>query len=369
MARIRHPFRVERMTDLRGHARSPPRVIAFAPGRANLIGEHTDYNDGLSLPFAIEQGVRVAAAPRDGDEVLARAVGRGEVASFPLAGGSIRRTGGWADFVRGTLGELTAAGHQLRGAQLEISGDVPEGAGLSSSAAIEVALALALLAVAGRPAPGDRVGLARLCSRVENDWVGAHTGLLDQLASLFGARDRALRIDFRTLEVRPVPLLMGEWKLVSVPSGEQRSLADSGYNQRREECDRARKALGLQSLRDAREGDLHRLPDPLDRRVRHVIEENARVDATVAALARADFAEVGRLLDASHASLRDLYDSSTDAVERTVGRMRDGGAAGARMIGGGFGGHVLALLPAGASVPDGALRVAPSAGARLLVAE
>jgi galactokinase len=345
------------------------RVIAYGPGRANLIGEHTDYNDGLSLPFAIEQGVRISAEPRDGEEVLARALDRGEEITLPLTGGPKERAGGWSDFVRGTLGELSAAGYPLRGAELEISGDVPQGAGLSSSAAMEVALTLALLGVAGISEPEDRVELARLCSRVENEWVGAHTGLLDQLASLFGETDRALRIDFRTLEIGPVPLGLEDWKLVTVPSGGTHSLRDSGYNERRRECDRARAMLGLESLRDARIEDLDPLPDPLDRRVRHVIEENARVEATVAALERRDLAEVGRLLDASHASLRDLYDSSTDAVERTVARLCDTGAAGARMMGGGFGGHVLALLSPEVPVPDNACRVVPSAGARLLDAE
>ncbi|MDQ6804715.1 MAG: galactokinase [Actinomycetota bacterium] len=342
------------------------RVMAFAPGRANLIGEHTDYNDGLSLPFAIEQGVRVSAERRDGDEIVAVARDLGEEKSFPLSGAEKRSTGRWTDFVRGTVGELTAAGFRLRGARLEISGDVPRGAGLSSSAAIEVALSLALLGVSGIPEPEDRVALARLCSRVENDWVGAHTGLLDQLASLFGAHEQALRIDFRTLEIRPVPLRLGDWKLVTVPSGETHSLAASGYNQRREEAERARRKLGLESLRDARIEDLAGLPDPLDRRVRHVIEENARVKATVGALECGDLAEVGRLLNASHASLRDLYDSSTDAVERTVRRLREAGAAGARMMGGGFGGDVLALLPPDTAVAEDARRVAPSAGARLL---
>jgi galactokinase len=346
---------------------SAARVVAFGPGRANLIGEHTDYNDGLSLPFAIEQGVRVAAQPRAGGDVVAHAIDRGEQDSFPLSGDS-RRRGGWADFVRGTLGELTAAGYELRGAQLEISGDVPAGGGLSSSAALEVALCLALLGLARAPAH-DPVAIARLCSRVENDWVGAHTGLLDQLASLFGEREHALRIDFRTLEVRPVPLRTGRWTLVTVASGEQHSIAASGYNQRREECERARVKLGLDSLRDARLADLERLPAPLDRRVRHVIEENARVDAAVKALERDDLAELGRLLDASHASLRDLYDASTTAVERTVSRLRQGGAAGARMMGGGFGGYVLALLPPEAALPQDARRVTPSAGARLLQSE
>jgi galactokinase len=344
-------------------------VIAFAPGRVNLIGEHTDYNDGLSLPFAIEQGVTVGAVRHDSDDFVARALDRGEEARFPLTGGPRLRARGWTDFVRGTLGELSAAGFPLRGAELEISGDVPQDAGLSSSAAIEVALALALLGIASLPEPGDRVELARLCSRVENEWVGARTGLLDQLASLFGARDCALRIDFRTLEIRTVPLRLGEWTLVTVPSGETRSLRDSAYNQRRHECEQTRVALGLESLRDARIEDLDRLPEPLGRRVRHVIEENARVEATVTALEAGDLAEVGRLLDASHASLRDLYDSSTDAVERTVARLLKAGAAGARMMGGGFGGDVLGLLPPHVVAPDDARRVAPSAGARLLDAE
>jgi galactokinase len=332
----------------------------------NLIGEHTDYNDGLSLPFAIEQGVRVAAKPRDGREVLARAIDHGEQATFALGGDATRRAGDWSDFVRGTLAELSAAGFELRGTELEISGEVPEGAGLSSSAALEVALCLALLAVAGVPEPEDRIALARLCSRVENDWVGARTGLLDQLASLFGEQEHALRIDFRTLDVRPVPVRTGRWRLVTVPSGERRSLAVSGYNERRGECDRARAKLGLDSLRDVRVDDLDRLPEPLDRRVRHVLEENARVDAMVDALERDDLAGVGRLLDASHASLRDLYDASTDAVEETVALLRRGGAAGARMIGGGFGGHVLALLPPDVRTPADAQLVVPSAGARLL---
>jgi galactokinase len=343
-------------------------VVAFGPGRVNLIGEHTDYNDGLSLPFAIAQGVRVAAVPHRGDEIRARAIDHDAVEKFALDGRGADPTGDWRDFVRGTIGELTTAGYALHGAELEISGDVPEGAGLSSSAAIEVGLCLALIAAAGLPEPHDRRELARLCSRVENDWVGAHTGLLDQLASLFGERDHALRIDFRTLEIRPVPLPLDRWSLVTVPSGERHTLAlaESGYNQRRAECERAKTLLHLDSLRDATPQDIDRLPEPLDRRVRHVIEENARVDGTVAALERRDLPAVGRLLDASHASLRDLYDSSTDAVERTVARLHEQGAVGARMMGGGFGGHVLALIAPDAPVPAAAHPVTPSTGARLL---
>jgi galactokinase len=345
-------------------------ISTFAPGRANLIGEHTDYNDGLALPFAIEQGIRVTARPRPGDDVLAYAVDPTERERFPLSG--LRpedRVGGWRDFVRGAIGELSAAGYELRGAELEIAGDVPPGGGLSSSAAIEVAVCLALLAVAGIAVPEDRVGLARLCSRIENEWVGAHTGLLDQLASLCGRAEHALRIDFRTLELEPVPLELGGWQLVTVPSGEQHSLAESGYNDRRRECERARELLGLGSLRDARLQDARPLPDPLDRRVRHVIEENQRVEDTISELRDGDLEAVGALLDASHVSLRDLYDSSTEAVEQTVRRLKRAGAAGARMMGGGFGGHVLALLPPGVAAPDDAHPIAPADGARLTAPE
>jgi galactokinase len=347
---------------------TPKRVVAFGPGRANLVGEHTDYNDGLSLPFAIQQGVRVTAEATGDDELLVTAVDRGEDERFPLSGDSGGRSGDWRDFVRGAIGELRVAGVALRGGEIAIEGSVPERAGLSSSAALEVALCLALGALAGPREPRDPVELARLCSRIENDWVGARSGLLDQVASLLGVEGHALRIDFRTLETRPVRLRLDGWRIVSVDSGERRSLAASGYNERRAEAERARRLLGLGSLRDALPADAERLPEPLDRRVRHVLEENARVDAAVAALEADDVAALGALLNESHASLRDLYDASTAAVERTVARLRGAGAAGARMMGGGFGGQVIALLPPGAEVPRGATELAPASGARLLEA-
>ena len=341
-------------------------VVAFGPGRVNLIGEHTDYNGGLALPFAIEQGVRVTARPQPGDEILARAVDHDELDRFGLGGQSADAGNGWRAFVRGTIGELQRAGFNLTGAVIEIAGDVPEGAGLSSSAALEVSLCLALLAVSDIDEPRDRVSLAQLCSRVENDWVGARSGLMDQLASLLGEDGHAVRIDFRSLEVTPVPLPLGDWTLLTVPSGEQRSLAASGYNQRVDECRQACELLGVESLRDARRDDAQRLPEPLNRRALHVIDENERVEETIDALARDDLPAVAQLLNRSHESLRDQYDSSTEAVERTVERLRAGGALGARMMGGGFGGHVLALFPPGASLPADSVRVAPSAGARLL---
>jgi galactokinase len=249
---------------------------------------------------------------------------------------------------------------------------VPPGAGLSSSAALEVALALALLDLgSGEPAgappePVDRVELARLCSRVENDWVGARTGLLDQLASLYGAQDSAVYIDFRTLEVDPVPLMLGDWRLVVLDSGDRHEHASSGYNQRRAECARACELLGVSSLREADPRAVAQLPAPLDRRVGHVIGENQRVREAVEALRAGDLSAVGRLLSASHASLRDGYEISTPAVEQAVERLLGAGAAGARLVGGGFGGSVLGLFGPGVAPPDGAREVRPGPGAHLL---
>jgi galactokinase len=342
----------------------PDRVAARGPGRVNLIGEHTDYNQGLAMPFAIERGVTVTAAARDDDRIAARALDLGESDDFPLGNGEPGE--GWRAFVRGTVGELRAAGHALRGATLEIAGDLPRGSGLSSSAAISTALCLALLALADEEPPGDLRELAKLCSRVENDWVGAQTGLLDQLAALLSQPGHALRIDFRTLDVRPVPLDLGEWRLVTVDSGATHTHAGSGYNERRAECEAACRELGIGSLREAAEDDLPRLSGALRKRARHVITENARVDAMEAALRAHDLAEAGRLLDASHASLRDDYESSVPEVEATVQALKAAGAAGARMVGGGFGGSVLALLSPGVAVPAGALAVAPGFPARLV---
>jgi len=341
----------------------PESVTGFAPGRVNLIGEHTDYNEGLALPFAISEGVTVRAEQIDGDRMEAVATDLRRNDSFELARPSGAR--GWRAFVRGAVAELQEAGVPLRAARVEISGDVPRGGGLSSSAALEVALTLALIALSGSPEP-DRIELAKLCSRIENDWVGAQTGLLDQLASLLGEDDHALRIDFRSLEITQVPLELGEFKLVTLHSGDRHSNAASGYNERRRECALAAEELGVPSLRDATLEAAAALPSPLDRRAKHIITENQRVDAAVAALEHGDMDELGRLLDASHASLRDCYEVSTPAVEGAVEKLRSAGALGARIIGGGFGGHVLGLMPPGAHVPERAREVRPGPGARMM---
>ena len=302
----------------------------------NLVGEHTDYNGGLCLPFAIEQGITVTAAPADEPAVRAMA-------------------GGWEPYVEGVRAEL-----QPDPAELEIRADLPAGAGLGSSAALCISVALALGAD-----PRDPLALARLCSRVEADWAGAHTGLLDQLASLWGRRGHAARIDMRSLEATPVALELGEWTLAVIDSGSSRQNAASGYNERRRECAEACRLLGVDSLREA-DGDTEGLPEPLRSRARHVAEENERVDEAVAALGAGDLDGLAAVLNASHASLRDLYEVSTPALERTVEAARAAGAAGARVHGGGFGGGVLALFAPGTAPPREALVVAPGDGAGVL---
>jgi len=353
---------------------APERTAAFAPGRVNLIGEHTDYNGGLALPFAIAEGVTVSGvaldqADHDSERIDVLALDLGEHDSFPLA--QPTPASGWRAFVRGVAAELSAEGAQLRGARLEISGDVPRGAGLSSSAAMEVALSLALLDLAGTFADGragalDRLALARLCSRVENEWVGAQTGMLDQLASLYGAPDQAVLIDFRSLHVEAVPLVLDGWRLAVLDSGEAHANASSGYNERRAECARACELLGLDSLRDADVQQIGRLPSPLRERALHVFEECERVRVAALALRAGDLQAIGPLLNASHRSLRDLYEISSPAVEDAVARMRAAGAAGARVVGVGFGGSVLGLFAPGIDVPDGAREVHPGPGAHLL---
>ncbi|HEY2141874.1 MAG TPA: galactokinase family protein [Solirubrobacteraceae bacterium] len=377
------------------------RAGAFAPGRVNLIGEHTDYNQGLALPFAVAEGVTVRAEATEAGfaseaRVYVHARALDEHDEFALA--DPPRAEGWRAFVRGTVSELRAAGLPLVGARVEIGGTLEQGSGLSSSAALEVALCLALArlgstatdrdmeglngdaararvrardAIGERtdPAGGvplDRIEIARLCARVENEWAGAQTGLLDQLASLYGEANMALLIDFHTLQVEPVPLRLKGWRLVSLDSGERHVNRSSGYNERRAECARACQLIGVESLRQVDAAAVAQLPPPLRSRVRHVLEENERVRTAVAALRADDLPELGALLNASHESLRDLYDVSTPAVEATVERLVRAGAAGARVIGGGFGGSVLGLFAPDVSPPEGARNVRPSPGAHLV---
>jgi galactokinase len=347
------------------------RLVAWAPGRVNLIGEHTDYNDGLALPFAIGLGVTVVATPVDEPRITVVAHDLGERDEFDFATPPSAESG-WRAFVRGVAVELEVAD----GWHLEITSDLPQGAGLSSSAALCAALSLTLdhppKGVRPLTSSGDaqdaacgrsRLDLARIGALVENRWVGAQTGMLDHLAVLLAEPGHALRLDLRDLGVTPVPLDVGDWTLAVLDSGAQHSNAEGGYNARRAECEEAADRLGRDSLRGA--SSAVDLPDPLDRRVRHVVTENERVDATVDALRSGDLERVGALLDASHASLRDDFDASVPEVEATVAAAKEAGAAGARMVGGGFGGSVLALFPPGVAPPDDALVVSPGGPADL----
>ena len=324
---------------------NPLSIRAFAPGRVNLIGEHTDYNGGVCLPFAIELGVAVTAEPSERGGLVAPGLG------------------GDDPYLRGALAELRAIGIEPPTCSLSVSSDLPQRTGLASSAALCVSLALALCAAAGTEPPAP-VELARLCSRIENEYAGARTGLLDQLASLLGQEGQALRLDMRTLAAEPVQLELRGHVLAVLDSGAPRALAASGYNERRAECQQAADLLGVDFISDA--GDPSGLPHPLDRRVRHVLSENARVDAAVAAVRAGDWPALGELLDASHTSLRDDYEASVREVERAVVACHDAGALGARIMGGGFGGSVLALFPPGATPPAGSIAVRPGPGARVL---
>ena len=210
----------------------------------NLIGEHTDYNDGLCLPLAIERGITVRAEPSArGREIEAHALDLSERDSFELGAERAGAAGGWRRFVRGAAGELQREGIELRPCRLEFEGNLPRGEGLSSSAALSISLCLALCAVSAAEPPG-RVGLARLCSRIENDWCGAQTGLLDQLASLCAQRGHAVRIDMRGPKLRSVPLALEGHVLATLDSGASHNHSESGYNQRRAECRAACERLG-----------------------------------------------------------------------------------------------------------------------------
>ena len=315
-----------------------PELVASAPGRVNLIGEHTDYNGGFVLPCAI--GRRVAVA-----------VGRGEGALYSADFDELRppeeKDSSWADYPRGVAWAMEAAGHEVGAFRATFAGDVPLGSGLSSSAAIEAATALALDALGGFGLGGK--DLAVLCQRAENDFVGVNSGIMDQYASLLCEAGAALLVDCRSLEAESVPLdLEGAGLALAVcDTRVERGLADTGYNDRRAACERAASALGVEELRDATEDDLDRLSGEELLRARHVVSENARVLEAVEALRARDFDLFGRLMYASHASLRDDYEVSTPELDAFVELAKRSGAAGARLTGAGFGGCAIALVPSG----------------------
>ncbi|WP_166902382.1 galactokinase [Mycobacterium sp. DL440] len=317
-----------------------------APGRINLIGEHTDYNLGFALPIALPQRTFVSFDP-DSSGVLS--------VSSALGGGPVRisldtvpgEVTGWAAYVAGVVWALLNAGIAVPGGTMAITSEVEAGSGLSSSAALECAVLGALLTAVG--ADLDRVEQARIAQQAENEYVGAPTGLLDQLASLFGERGQAMLIDFRDVTVRSVrfdPEAVGV-ALLLIDSRARHAHAGGEYAARRASCERAAADLGVASLREVSTASaLTAVKDPIDaRRARHVLTENQRVLDCVAALASADFAAAGALWTASHASMRDDFEITTPHLDLIVAAAVQAGALGARMTGGGFGGCVIALVP------------------------
>jgi galactokinase len=322
-----------------------PALLVRAPGRVNLIGEHTDYNQGFVLPMAIDRAVWIALRPREKPQVTVHAADLGGTLDFQLQ--QITKGGpGWGEYVKGVAWCLTAAGHTLAGWEGVVAGDVPIGAGLSSSAALEVAAARAFAAVSGLA--WDPLAMAHVTQRAENEWVGVPCGVMDQLASVAGIAGHALLIDCRTLELSPVPVPPGV-VFVVLDTGTRRAVAASAYQERREQCQQAARFLGVASLREATLQDLAGasagLSEILLRRARHVLSENERTLQAAQALRRGDAIEVGNLMDASHASMRDDFEISTpelDAIVSVSRRRTD--CLGARLTGAGFGGCALALV-------------------------
>ncbi|HEY6958434.1 MAG TPA: galactokinase [Candidatus Limnocylindria bacterium] len=316
-------------------------VRADAPARVNLIGEHTDYNDGLVLPTAIPRRTYVDVTPRTDDRVALASEGYPRVA-YRL--GSERRSGDWADHVRGVTWALADSGMDVGGFDARIRSDVPAGAGLSSSAALEVALGRALRDAFSLAL--DDIALALVAHRAECDFVGSRVGTMDHLAASLAHDREALLIDTRSLAIERVPL-PADCALVVIDSGIAHANVSGGYQARRDECDAAARALGVAALRDASHANVAALgrSDPtLARRARHVVTENERVLAFVRALRQGDLLGCGTLLDASHASLRDDFDVSLAEIDELVRLLRDeAGVYGARLVGGGFGGSVLAI--------------------------
>jgi galactokinase len=320
-------------------------LVARAPGRVNLIGEHTDYNEGFVLPIAIDRSISIAFEPTDERRVEITLAATGEIGGFDLdAIGP--RTGSWTDYVAGTAWSMVEAGLPVRGFRGVLESDLPQGSGLASSAALELASALALSG--GEELAVDRMTLARTAQRAENEYVGVACGLMDQFASAFGVNGAALLLDCRLLEHREVPLSLADAALVVADSGSTRRLESSAYNERRWQCETVAAMLGADSLRDVTlemlnaAGDL----DPvLERRARHVVSENDRVIAAVAALDAGDFPAVGRLFNESHESLRDLFEVSSpelDALAEIATAVP--GVLGSRLTGAGFGGCTITLV-------------------------
>jgi galactokinase len=339
----------DRVTGLfTGQFGEQPRGTWHAPGRVNLIGEHTDYNDGFVLPFAIGAGVTAAARRRPDDTLaLASLQADGGEVTVPLDGLVPGSVTGWAAYPAGVAWALREAGYPVTGTSIAFDADLPVGAGLSSSAALECAAALALTEMHGIVVP--RPQLATIAHRAENEFVGAPTGIMDQSAALLCQAGHALLLDCRSGIGTAVPLdpAPAGLALLVIDTGARHEHAVGQYAQRRQECEAAAAALQVRSLRDITDGsELTGLDPVLLRRARHVVTENSRVLATADLLRSGQLGQAGPLLTQSHASLRDDFEASWPEADATVEAAVEAGAYGARMTGGGFGGAVLALVRA-----------------------
>jgi galactokinase len=331
--------------DFRARFGAAPTAVVRSPGRVNLIGEHTDYNDGFVLPIAIDREVWIALRPRDDRRVVVHSLDYGASLSFEL--GRISHTGtDWGEYLKGVAWALQEAGHTLEGLEGVMIGNVPRGAGLSSSAAVELAMQRAFATVSGLPWKPSEMAL--LGQKVENKWIGVNSGIMDQMIVAGGRKNHALLIDCRDLSLQPVPVPAGA-VVVVLDTGTRRGLVDSAYNERRSQCEQAARFFGVKALRDvdtrtlsARESELEPL---VRRRARHVITENDRTLRAAEAMRAGDLTRLGQLMDASHDSLRDDFEVTNDALNTIVSLARaQPGCFGARMTGAGFGGCAVALV-------------------------
>lgn len=329
--------------------------VVHAPGRVNLIGEHTDYNEGFVLPVAIDLGIAIALLPADDTRVRLTLAETGETREFDAAAVGTRQ-GGWIDYVAGIAWAMAEAGLGPRGFHGILASDLPQGAGLSSSAALEVVSAWALSG-GDRPAV-DPMRLVHLVQRGENGYIGLNNGIMDQFASIFGEVGRALLLDCRSLDHRSIPMADPDLALVACHSGSPRRLESSAYNERRSQCEAAVAVLaetvpGVTSLRDVTpamlEGARPRMDPIVAARAEHIVHENERVLAAIAAFEAGDLASVGRLFYQSHASMRDLFGISSPELDALVEIARaTPGVIGARLTGAGFGGCTINLVRRGA---------------------
>jgi galactokinase len=322
-----------------------PAFMVRAPGRVNLIGEHTDYNDGFVLPIAIDREVWIALRPRADGRVVVHSLDYRDTADFDAAG--VEHTGkGWVEYLKGVAWGLAEAGLAVRGWEGVLSGDVPRGAGLSSSAAVELATERAFAAVGDLP--WDPAGMALLAQRVENRWIGVNCGIMDQMVVAAGQAGHALLIDCRTLDTTPAPL-PADAAVVVLDTATRRGLVDSAYNERRAQCEAAARYFGVRALRDVEVATFEARADGLDpvtrRRARHVVTENERTLEAARAMRAGDVRRLGELMNASHASLRDDFEVTNDALDTIVSLAQARpGCHGARMTGAGFGGCAVALV-------------------------